>query len=292
MTSLLSERAMLVRLSIKQFSARKLDKRISREVNDQHAAAPDVARVNKRLLAKEALAEIAGIANAARAAHYEHTSPWLDDGARVLSAIAFPTYSAKMQAFRLDFEAAVAKFVQAYPDLREAAKTDMGDLFDEADYPDALDIEKRFEFRGAIYPFPEGSDFRVDLAEGQTADIRAELAEAAQATVRMATLDAWQRVHEVAARMKERLTAYTPGGDGIKATGTFHDTLVSNVAELADILPGLNLAQDPALDAMARRLREDLASVDADTLRADPIIRADTAAAADAILRHVNDYLA
>ena len=82
------------------------------------------------------------------------------------------------------------------------------------------------------------------------------------------------------------------GGDGIKATGTFHDTLVSNVTELADILPGLNLAQDPALDAMARRLREDLASVDADTLRADPIVRADTAAAADAILRHVSDYLA
>jgi hypothetical protein len=283
---------MLVRLSIKQFSARKLDRRVTREVNDQHGAAADAGRYNKRILAKEALAEISGIGNAARATHYEMTSPWLDDGARVLSAINFSKYAQTMQAFRMDFEAAVAKFVAAYPSLRDSASADLGDLFDPADYPDPQDIGKRFEFRGAIYPFPTDADFRVDLADGQAADIRAEIASAAEATVRIATLDAWQRVHEVAARMKERLTAYTPGGDGIKATGTFHDTLVTNVTELCDILPGLNLAQDPALDAIARRLREELGGFSAETLRADPVIRADTAAAADAILAHVSDYLA
>jgi hypothetical protein len=282
---------MLVRLTIKQFSARKLDRRVTREVNDQHGAVADAGRYNKRLLAKEALAEIAGIANAARAAHYEHTSPWLDDGARVLSAIGFPTYSSKLLAMRLHFEAAVPRFEAAYPSLRDGAAADLGDLFDPADYPDPQDIGKRFEFRTAVYPFPEGADFRVSLADGQAADIRAEIASAAEATIQVAMRDAWQRAYDVAAKMKERLTAYTPGGDGIKASGTFHDTLVSNVTELCDILPGLNLAQDPALDAIARRLREELGGFSAETLRANAGVRADTAAAADAILAHVQDYL-
>ena len=285
MSSLLSQRAMLTRLNVRQFSGRKLDRRVSREVNDAHAAAPDVARVSKRLLAKEALAAIQGIGNAARAAHYQMTSPWLDDGA------LYPEYTARMAAFRNDWEAEVAKFVAAYPDMREAAKSELGDLFQEDDYPSERDIEKRFELRVAVYNVPDASDFRVDVGEGQAEDIRRKIQGATDDALRGATRDAYERIKEVAERMAERLRAFKPGTDGVKASGVFHDTLVSNIRDLCAVLPGLNIAGDPDLAKMTARLTDELAGYDADTLRDDAGIRADTAAAAEAILAHVSDYL-
>ena len=56
-TSTLSTRAMLVSLSISQWSGRRLDREITDEVNQQHNAAADAGRYNKLLLPKEALAE-------------------------------------------------------------------------------------------------------------------------------------------------------------------------------------------------------------------------------------------
>lgn len=289
--SVLSDRAMNVRLTVRQWSARKLDRRVTREVNDQHGASADAGRYNKRLVAKEALAAVQAIGSEARACHYAMTSPWLDDGARLLSAILYSDYTAKMQAFRHDWEAEVSRFVEGYPAIRDAAQADLGDLYSADDYPDARDIEKRFELRVTVYNVPDEADFRVALAEGQADAIRDEIRSATDAAMAGAMRDAWQRTADVAGRMVERLRAYTPGSDGQRATGTFHDSLVGNIADLADILPGLNLARDPALDAIARRLKDELAGYSADTLRSNPIVREETAQAAEDILAHVRGYL-
>jgi hypothetical protein len=287
----LSERAMLITLNIRSWSARKIDKRITREIADTHGAVADAGRYNKLLLPKEALTAITKIDNEARSYFYSVTSPWLDAGGRVVSNINFPTASAKLQAYRQDREREVALFVPAYPDLREARRADLGDLFDESDYPDPRDIEKRFEFRVQILPLPDAADFRVAMAEGQVDEIREQIQAASDAALRTAMRDAWERVAGVTERMRERLRAYTPGSEGTKATGVFHDTLVSNVRELAELLPGLNLANDPAMAAIAQRLRDELAGYDAETLRERADLREETADAAEDILAHVRGYL-
>ena len=289
----LAERAMTITLNISAWSGRKLDRKVSREVNEQHGAAADASRTTKRLLAKTALAAIKGIDNQARAYFYSVTSPWLNNGPRVISNLNYPEAARKLQAFRQDREREVEAFVAAYPALIEEARAaELGDLFDEADYPSPEDIDKRFEFRVNILPLPDAADFRCDLADGQIADIKEAIKAASAAALEAAMRDTWQRVYDVTEAMRERLPAYTPGTDGIKATGTFHDTLVTNIRSLVDVLPGLNLANDPALSAMVDRLRDELTGYDAQTLRDDADIRQDTAAAAEAILAHVSDYLA
>ena len=86
--ALLAARAMLAGLTISQWSARKTDKRATREVHTHHNAKDDSGTYRKALVAKSALEGIAAIASEARGTHYALTLPWLDSGARLLPAAA------------------------------------------------------------------------------------------------------------------------------------------------------------------------------------------------------------
>lgn len=103
----LSEKAMLVKLSISQWTARKYDRKVSHEVNSQYGANADAGRYNKVLIAQEAIKKITKVANEARTFHYYQTLSWSDEGYRMLPAANFMDYSTKMREFRSKFETVV-----------------------------------------------------------------------------------------------------------------------------------------------------------------------------------------
>jgi hypothetical protein len=70
--------------------------------------------------------------------------------------------------------------------------------------------------------------------------------------------DVWARMHDVVFKMAERL-------DDPKKL--FHDTLVSNVQETADLLRHLNATKDSNIEAIRQRIETDLCQVDAKQLR-------------------------
>ena len=65
-SSVHASRAMIVSLSISQWSGRRLDREVTDEVNQQHNAASDAGRYNKLLLPREALAGIVAIVSERR----------------------------------------------------------------------------------------------------------------------------------------------------------------------------------------------------------------------------------
>ena len=71
----LSDKAMLVRLTISQWSARKYDKSASQEIIVNHHAKPDAGRFNKLLVNQAEIKKIEKIANTARIYHYKVTLP-------------------------------------------------------------------------------------------------------------------------------------------------------------------------------------------------------------------------
>ena len=104
----ISSKAMLAALKITQWGCAKKDKDITDDVLMQHQAQRDSGAFNKRLLAKEQIANIRQIAGAARNRHYELTLPWAQDGARILPAAMFAKYDKEMRALKGEFEIAVA----------------------------------------------------------------------------------------------------------------------------------------------------------------------------------------
>ena len=291
--NILSTRAMLARLTISQWAAKRLDRKVTDEVNRAHGASADAGRYTKSLVAKEALATIAKASEAARATHATRSLPWIDDGARILPAAGYASYCEAMRTHREAFESAVSTFIDAYPSLVEQARKDLNGLFSAEDYPDPGEIARRFSFATRLYPVPSAADWRVDLSDEQAETLRADVEHATKEALQLATRDAWERIADVVGRMAERLAGYKPAkAKGEKSEGVFRDSLVSNVRDLVTLLPVLNISQNPRMAAICERMELDLCEWDADALRDNDNARASTAKAAQAILDEVSSFLA
>lgn len=281
----LTEKAMLYRLNISQWTARRHDKSVSQEVASNHGTSVDSGRYNKVLIAREALSKIATAQSSARNFHYQNTLPWMDDGARILPAANYFPYCEAMAKFRAEFDAEVAAFLDSYADYVEAARVRLNGLFDAADYPPAREIARRFAFDVIPMPLPDATDFRVDLGAGEESRIRAEIQDRTNAAIAGAVKDTWSRVHDVVSKMAERLRAYSGAKDG-----AFRDSLVSNVRDLVDLLPRLNVTGDAELAETARRMAEQLCQYDAQALREDSALRDKVARDAESIMASMEGY--
>ena len=283
----LTSKAMLVRLTIKQWSARKHDRKASNEIADKYGAERDMGRYNKALLAKEALAEISSLAGAMRNNHYSQTLPWLDEGYRILPAANYFEYQKRQQDHRVKFESAIAKFQASYTAYVTDAQRRLNGMFDPADYPAESEIAGRFGVDAAVVPMPDRDDFRVDLGAEEEARIRNDIEARVGAATKAAMSELWQRLYDAASHMAERLRAYTGTREG-----SFRDSLVENLREIVDLVPRLNVTGDARLAEMAQRLADTCCAVDAQTLRDIPQHREIVARSAEAILADMQEFLA
>ena len=288
----LASRAMIVSLSISQWSGRRLDREITDEVNSSHNAAADAGRYNKLLLPKEALDPIVKVVSETRTEFLKRTLPWIDNGGRIMAADAYMRHLSWINGQARKFNAAVDEFIAKYPGYVNAAAVRLNGMFKAEDYPSADELRRKFAMDCKVLPVPSADDFRVAMSEAQAAQIKADIeAQVTEATT-IAVKDVYRRVAEVSGRMVDRLNAYKPASKkGERSEGVFRDSLVENVRDLIDILPALNITGDPALTAMADKLKP-LAEWDASTLRDDPAKRRDVAAEAQAIFDQVSDFLA
>ena len=71
----------------------------------------------------------------------------------------------------------------------------------------------------------------------------------------------------------------------------FRDTMIENTRELCALLPRLNFADDPNLEAMRQEVEQSLAGNHPDALRNDPDLRRDKAAEAKAIMDKMRAFM-
>lgn len=279
-----------VQFGISVWDARKQDKRASKEVAAAHGTDVGVGRYHKDLLPDapehEAIIKFAG---EWRREHYENTLPWGDNGDRVIRSPAFFEVYAPKHRARLDRwdQELLPTFITAYPMLVAKAQLRLNTLYDPADYPDVKEVRRRFAVRINTYTLPNVEDFRI--LEGVPPDEVQKLMDAQVAGINERLNDAvknlWSRMHEVVSNMQARL-AVPIGEKGSK----FHDTLVGNVQELLDLLPQLNLTNDPAIAKMAEQMRG-LTVAPADVLREQSETRAAVAAKAKKLADRMKQYV-
>ena len=110
--------AMLVELSISCWTARKLDKRVSQEVDTTNGAKARAGNYNKNLLAgTQKLDNIVKFAANVRAWHNTNTLPWSDNGSRLLPMSNFMAYKEQLGVLEENYNALVDKFIDSYPNL-------------------------------------------------------------------------------------------------------------------------------------------------------------------------------
>jgi hypothetical protein len=287
LASPLSRKATLVSVVISQWAARKLDRKVTEAVNRQHAASPDAGRYNKLLIEAKRLESIVQIVSQARKLHYTMTKPWCDDGLRILPNVLHNEFATKFRALKREFDDAADKFCQNFPQYVAERKRALNGMFDESDYPTPREIRSKFKLEAKTFPIPEAEDFRSDVLDDATIeDIKREIAETNDVVLGAAMSDSVQQIAKLVGHMSEKLKTYNVGGSGERSF--FTDSLVGNVRELADLLPAFNLTNDPAFDALTKRIKSELCVEDAATLRENEKTRESVQKSADDILRDVS----
>lgn len=275
--------AMLVELNISSWTARKLDRRVSDEVDATKATRARAGNYNKNLLAgTQVLDSIIKYAAQARAWHNRQTIPWSDNGLRLLPMPLFLDYKAQLNTLEQNYNKLVDNFIEAYPNLVSAAAFNLGDLFDRDEYPDAEVVRRKFGFAYYFTPVPMAGDFRVDTSEAALQELKEHYENQYNSRLENAMQDVWQRMFDCLTHMKDRLTDEVVAGDVKKKI--FRDSLIENAMELINIMPALNLTNDPKLTQATQDLKRALLGVDVKTLRDNGTVREDVRMQVEEIL--------
>ena len=278
----LNEKAVLVRLNIKQWSGRKHDRRVSMQVAEMNGASEDSGRYHKHLVAAPEIKKVRKIANEARNRHYENTLPWLDDGNRLLPSANYFSYTQEMRTFKDRMTADVEEFIEKYPALIQQAAATLNGMFDPADYPDQEMLRRKFSFETHFIPIPDGGDFRVTLNREEMDQMRSDVESRVRNAEALAMQDCWQRLYDVVSHISEKLS---------DPEAIFRDSLIGNAVKLVELLPRLNLNDDEALERMRREVESKLTRFGPETLRDDLRMRKAMAQDAEDILGSMSGYI-
>jgi hypothetical protein len=280
MNNSIASSAVLIDLNISVWTARKLDKNVSKEIDINKGATTQAGNYNKHILAgADELERITKLATEIRDWHTRQTLPWSDAGTRLLPMANFFDYKDQMADYEEVFKERVESFIKNYPNIITVMAFRLGNLFDRNDYPDADIIANRFKLKYTIMPVPEVGDFRVDVEQGMKEKLEQEYKNAYDERVNNAMNDAWSRLHQTMARMVERLS-----GDDKKI---FRNSLVDNALELTGLLTKLNVTKDPKLEQARIGLEKSLMGVSPEDLRQHADLRQDVLARVNSIMENI-----
>ena len=280
--------AVLVDVNVSVWTGRKMDKKVSEEIDVAKNTKTKGGNYHKKLLAgAQQLEDIQKLVAGIRMWHYQQTLPWADSGARLLPMKNFFDYKATLGQFEQQFNTLVKKFLAEYPTLVSAAAFQLGDLFSVDEYPDAHKLEDKFRFRYVFMPVPEVGDFRVDMGEAGKQELKAQYEKFYEEKLSNAVKDAWDRLHECVKHMSEKLA--DTANPRVTKQGTvysqiFRDSLIENANELCGLLTKLNVTNDPKLEQARQELERVVNGKTAEALRDSDDLRRDTKAKVDKIL--------
>lgn len=265
---------MIVGVSIRQWSGRKLDRAASDEVAQSKGSQSGRARVNKMLIRKEALLPVQQAAAAIRDHVYRNTVPWGDNGDRALLAAHYLDFMQRFTRLREEFEQRVEELLAEYDREVSIAEFELNELFNPNDYPTKDQIRRAFGVEWSVRPMSDSSHLVLDLEDEVLDEVREKVEADLRSVSDEAMRSVWESVHDQLKELRNRMAEEKP---------RFKSALVDNFHDLVDRLSALNITGDPELDRLRGEIKQTLSTFDADDLR-KPEARKQFVSEADKIL--------
>jgi len=276
---MLSEKAVIARISISAWQPKRLSKRASEVICITLNTDKNFTAGMKYLIDPSELSMISSLCSKARAYHYAETLPFGEHGDRLLASDLVTKYIAGINQIKDEFNVQVGKFVAKYDGLIEAARPKLGELWNPEDYP--KDIASKFSISVQISPVPESGHFMVDLENENLREVKAKLDQELETQVNEALADVFHRVRKIVSKVDERLSAEKP---------RIYDSMINNVKDMIDTLPVLNVTGDKRIKKLIQEMQDTLGKRDPQELRESKQARQDTKAEAKRILNRLDAY--
>lgn len=280
----LNDKALLVQLSISQWTAHKKDKKVTREVALANNAKTSSGSYNKYLLTMDSLGAIKTLVGAVRTEFYKNTLPWGIEGSQLLPTGNYLGFVNDYRGNKSTFDRTVDTFVNDYMDEVDCGfanvRKDLGHMFNPNDYPTSESaIRSKFKMDLAVFPVPS-TDFRVSVGSEEMTRIQQDIEQRVSNAAQTAMQEVWQRLYDKVEHIAKKCA---------DPKAIFHDSMIENAKEICSLLPRLNFADDPNLERMRQNVEALL--INPQVLRNDPDRRRDTAAEMSKILSAMGTFM-
>lgn len=304
-TDRLHRRAMLVKIETKVWgNTIALPKELIAQWAEEHGISVEDSKKYHKLsqhkIDPNHLEKVIQSRNALRQRHVELTSPWEDDGYRIVSVNGYDKYKREMRELMDTHRANVKEFCEdVYPKAKREAKEALNGLAKYIDYPEDNAMQYQFGCGIKRRELPRSADFRCDLDADDIKDIIRENTAIDAQLLTEAHKHAYREATSLIKNMVTRLSNYVKitfkdpktGKEKTRVENKFHDTLVGNLEEFLSRLPGLNFTEDPELIALADDIRKELCKFSPADLRLDDDARESTLEHAESILNKLSAYV-
>ena len=275
----LSDKAVLVTLHASAWTGRKDDKKIASEIERQHQA-KNAGRYKKNLIDATELRTVQNEASNARLFVKASTLPWGQGGARILPNRQLLSFLEKFRGYKEKHDEAVQLFLEKYEERVAEAKSLLGGMYSQEDYPSIERMRRKFTMDLDWEAIAELNDFRLNIDPEAEAEFRQLVEEQYSNKIVEATKDIWVRMQEVVNNVFTKLS---------NPDARIYDSLVNDVKELTVLLPPLNITADPEIDAAIASLQTLV--VEPDKLRKSETLRSEKAKEAQGMLKRFSDCL-
>ena len=160
-------------------------------------------------------------------------------------------------------------------------------MYDASLFPSVDDLDDLFYCDIEARPVPEAGDFRVAMSAEDKQKIATQIQHKNDQRVKEVTTDLFDRTYDVVSNMVQRLEAFDPDKKGAKLYGS----LVDNVRDIAELLPSLNVGEDPRLEQLAKEIGLRLTEADTATLKKDEGKRKQVTDHAREIMNQIDDFI-
>ena len=280
---------MAIKLSIPGMSGTIRDKEAEGIIANQANSDPEEIRATKKLFGKEFWTEVSTLASQIRTLYYKATNPWDDKGWRVIGAENWTNFKGEFDMLSQKLELAVMKKLPEIAEHKLARQSVLGTLYKESDYPSEDAIQKKWTPTLDIEPIAKPKDLYKDLrfriAHNEVATIKQECQKRFDGKINGAMDHAWKLAFNTVEHILQRTQAKHEDSSAM-----FHDSVIENAQQVAEFLPGLNIAGDVRMNDIAKAIKEKL-NVPPEDIKKFPIIRQELINNAKSILSEIDSYM-
>jgi hypothetical protein len=231
-----TDNLIMVQMTQSHWDGHKFDSAASENVTKNSGAESGAVRMNKLIVPKSIIKPSQAHWSAVRSWFYKQTSPFYDGGWRVRPLHDFIAFQSQFLEHQDKADELVKNLIEnTYPAAIKTAQTRMGDLYNEADYPNPETLRNKFSITIDYQPIPVSADNWLVKLDDFTKD---QVEETTKSTEEAIAQEPWLRLYEPLERFKRTLEKSLG-----EPQSTFRTKTVDQIHEACET--ALALAVDP-----------------------------------------------
>jgi hypothetical protein len=191
--------------------------------------------------------------------------PFPEPGIRLIRQDKIDGFDLQMDEFKVELNEAVLRLDEHYTELRAAARSRLGSLYDPADYPASLSgmFQVSWDFP-SIEPPDYLRQLNPELYRQECERVAARFDEA----ICLAEQAFVEELQQLIAHLSERLSGQTDGKPKV-----FRDSAVNNLTAFFERFRSLNVRSNDQLDSLVSQCQQAVQGIEPQSLRDDTSLR-------------------